>query len=278
MAELPKIISVDDHVVEPAHLFERWLPAKFRDAGPHVERRGIGVMKHIGGGVYEQSFDESGPQGRLLGLRGSRLHQQAPRGRGRLRPRRHDDVADHLRRDAPRVLRPEGPDRRHGDELGRVVAVLPHVPSLLRADLPRGEGPRARRGVRARVQRLDGRGVVRRQRRPAHPADAHPAVGRRPRGSRGAAQRGARRARGVLQRDPAQARAAVDPLRRVGPVLHRVPGDEHGGVHAHRFVVADAGDFGRRARRGRGHVELQQRDGVALRLPVLGQARAVPRP
>ena len=61
-AELPKIISVDDHVVEPAHLFERWLPAKFREAGPHVERRGIGVMKHIGGGVYEQSFDESGPK------------------------------------------------------------------------------------------------------------------------------------------------------------------------------------------------------------------------
>ena len=62
MAELPKIVSVDDHVVEPAHLFERWLPAKYREAGPHVERRGIGVMKHIGGGVYEQSFDESGPK------------------------------------------------------------------------------------------------------------------------------------------------------------------------------------------------------------------------
>ena len=61
-AELPKIVSVDDHVVEPAHLFERWLPAKYREAGPHVERRGIGVMRHIGGGVYEQSFDESGPK------------------------------------------------------------------------------------------------------------------------------------------------------------------------------------------------------------------------
>src|SRR5882724_9874501 len=61
-AELPKIISVDDHVVEPAHLFERWLPAKFRDTGPHVERRGVGHMKHIGGGAYEQTFDESGPK------------------------------------------------------------------------------------------------------------------------------------------------------------------------------------------------------------------------
>jgi hypothetical protein len=61
-AELPKIISVDDHVVEPAHLFERWLPAQHRAAGPHVERRGIGVMRHIGGGAYEQTFDESGPK------------------------------------------------------------------------------------------------------------------------------------------------------------------------------------------------------------------------
>jgi hypothetical protein len=33
--DLPKIISVDDHVVEPAHVFERWLPAKHRDRGPH---------------------------------------------------------------------------------------------------------------------------------------------------------------------------------------------------------------------------------------------------
>ena len=216
-------------------------------------------------------------EGRLLGLRRPRLHQQAPRGRGGLRPRRHDDVAHHLRRDAPGLLRPEGAHRRHGDELGRVVAVLPHVPALLRPDLPRGQGPRARGSVRARVQRLDGRGVVRRQRRPPDPAHADPAVGRGARGRGGAPQRGARRARGVLQRDPAQARPAVDPLRRLGSVLRRVPGDEHRRVHAHRFVVADAGHVGRRAGRGGRDPELQQRDGVALRLLVLGQARAVPR-
>jgi predicted TIM-barrel fold metal-dependent hydrolase len=62
VAELPKIISVDDHVVEPAHLWQQWLPEKFRGRGPHVERRGIGSMKHVGGGTYEQSFDPDGPQ------------------------------------------------------------------------------------------------------------------------------------------------------------------------------------------------------------------------
>ena len=60
--ELPKIISVDDHVVEPAHVWETWLPAKFRERGPHIERRGIGEMAHIGGGTYRQTFDENGPK------------------------------------------------------------------------------------------------------------------------------------------------------------------------------------------------------------------------
>jgi predicted TIM-barrel fold metal-dependent hydrolase len=61
-AEFPKIVSVDDHVVEPPHVWERWLPAKLRDRGPKVERRGIGTMKHVGGGTYEQTFDPDGPQ------------------------------------------------------------------------------------------------------------------------------------------------------------------------------------------------------------------------
>jgi predicted TIM-barrel fold metal-dependent hydrolase len=61
MAELPKIISVDDHVVEPAHTWQSWLPAKFRERGPRIERRGIGEIKHVGGGTYQQSFDPDAP-------------------------------------------------------------------------------------------------------------------------------------------------------------------------------------------------------------------------
>src|ERR1700709_1033941 len=37
--ELPKIISVDDHVVEPPHVWQTWLPEKYRAKGPHVERK-----------------------------------------------------------------------------------------------------------------------------------------------------------------------------------------------------------------------------------------------
>ena len=60
--DFPKIVSVDDHVVEPAHVWQTWLPAKHRDKGPRVQRRGIGSMRHVGGGTYEQTFDPEGPQ------------------------------------------------------------------------------------------------------------------------------------------------------------------------------------------------------------------------
>ncbi len=60
--DFPKIVSVDDHVVEPRHVWETWLPERYREAGPRVERRGIGHMKHVGGGTYEQTFDPEGPQ------------------------------------------------------------------------------------------------------------------------------------------------------------------------------------------------------------------------
>lgn len=36
MAEIPPIISVDDHLIEPPDLWQRWLPAKHRAQGPRV--------------------------------------------------------------------------------------------------------------------------------------------------------------------------------------------------------------------------------------------------
>ncbi len=38
MQALPWVISVDDHVVEPPHVWQRWLPAKLRDRGPRIVR------------------------------------------------------------------------------------------------------------------------------------------------------------------------------------------------------------------------------------------------
>jgi predicted TIM-barrel fold metal-dependent hydrolase len=36
MAEMPNIISMDDHLIEPPHLWQSRLPAKYRDEGPRV--------------------------------------------------------------------------------------------------------------------------------------------------------------------------------------------------------------------------------------------------
>ena len=248
--ELPRLISVDDHVVEPAHVWERWLPERFRDRGPKIVRRGIREIDYVGTASYVEHFDDDvADQGRLLDLRGPRLHAQAHGRGGRVSEGGTDPHAHHLRRHAAGLLRPEGAPRRHGRELGRGVDVLPHPAAVLRADVPRRARQGSRTRVRAGLQRLDGRGVVRRLRRAPDPPCDHPPVGRRPRGRRGAAQRGPRRPRRLLQRAAVPPRSAHDPHRVLGPVLRRVRRHPHGRRDAHRLVVQDAGGISRRCRR-----------------------------
>ena len=56
--EIPMIISVDDHLVEPPHLWQTWLPNKFKEKGPRVERRRLGEMLWGGGSkMYEYELD-----------------------------------------------------------------------------------------------------------------------------------------------------------------------------------------------------------------------------
>jgi predicted TIM-barrel fold metal-dependent hydrolase len=59
--DIPKIISVDDHVVEPAHVWQTWLPEKYREAGPRVVRRGIRKINWTGAAVYKEEFDDDAP-------------------------------------------------------------------------------------------------------------------------------------------------------------------------------------------------------------------------
>lgn len=58
---IPKIISVDDHVVEPAHLWQTWLPTRHREAGPRVERRGVRKINFAGAAAYKEDFDDESP-------------------------------------------------------------------------------------------------------------------------------------------------------------------------------------------------------------------------
>jgi predicted TIM-barrel fold metal-dependent hydrolase len=49
MSEIPWIVSVDDHVIEPANLWMDRLPSKYADVGPRVVCAPMGEIEYIGG-------------------------------------------------------------------------------------------------------------------------------------------------------------------------------------------------------------------------------------
>ena len=83
--EIPKIISVDDHVIEPPNVWQDRLPEKYKAVGPRIERRKIKSMTFVGG-VF--SYEEAGRERRrhllrLVARRGPRVAAHAAVGRGR---------------------------------------------------------------------------------------------------------------------------------------------------------------------------------------------------
>ncbi|MEN2420784.1 hypothetical protein AABB02_22155 [Streptomyces rimosus] len=54
-----------DHVIEPAYLFETWLPAKYRGLGPKPFTAGIGELAYVGA-KYKFTMDLVGPLSLLL--------------------------------------------------------------------------------------------------------------------------------------------------------------------------------------------------------------------
>jgi hypothetical protein len=57
-SSIPLIISVDDYVVEPPDLWERWLPARFKESGPRVVRSGYDIRDV--NGAYLQTMQSEG--------------------------------------------------------------------------------------------------------------------------------------------------------------------------------------------------------------------------
>ena len=54
MTEIPRIVSADDHVVEPADVWVSRLPAKYRDIGPRVVMAPPGTPV-LDGGTYREA-------------------------------------------------------------------------------------------------------------------------------------------------------------------------------------------------------------------------------
>ena len=84
MTTIPRIISVDDHVVEPPDLWTNRLPAKYQDRAPRVERD-RGVFKVQGGDVLLREGRPRRRVGRLVDLRRPDLPVPEAVGRDRLR-------------------------------------------------------------------------------------------------------------------------------------------------------------------------------------------------
>jgi predicted TIM-barrel fold metal-dependent hydrolase len=61
MGEIPKIISVDDHVIEPAGVWQDRLPERFRERGPRLVRV-FGRIEPVKGG-YRIAEDHDAPDG-----------------------------------------------------------------------------------------------------------------------------------------------------------------------------------------------------------------------
>ena len=191
-------ISVDDHVVEPPHVFVDHIEPKFRDRAPRiVERDGAE------GWLWEDRFYPLTFQGNAQ----TRKFRAGEAGRGDdLYARRYEDMIPAAYDVHERV--------RAMDEDGVWAELLfPTFPRFGGTQFLAGrrQGPRA--GDGARVERLDDRRVVRGVPGAVHPADARPAVGRAGGGRRDRAVRRQGLACGALRREPAPARAAVVPDR-----------------------------------------------------------------
>jgi len=60
MTAIPRIVSADDHVVEPPHVWVERLPARDRDVGPRVVRAPVAEMT-FRGGQYAYRMGDDGP-------------------------------------------------------------------------------------------------------------------------------------------------------------------------------------------------------------------------
>ena len=60
MDDFPKIISVDDHVIEPPGVWQDRLPAKYADVGPRIVEAPLGEMTFVGG-KFSVSVGTEGP-------------------------------------------------------------------------------------------------------------------------------------------------------------------------------------------------------------------------
>ena len=217
---LPLIISVDDHVVEPANVWQDRLPAKYAEVGPRIVRAPMGEITFVGGKLTVTPGSEGLPTDWWYyeDLKRPLLRVDSavgvPREEVTMRGVTYEDMRPGSYEVKPRL---EDMDLNHIE----AALCFPTFPRFCGQTFTEAKDKELGAALRAGLQRLDGRGVVRRLRRAAHPPVPDPAVGRRDGGDRSPSQCRPGRPRRVLQRDPALPRAAqrARPRALLGPVL-----------------------------------------------------------
>ncbi|MBU6330711.1 MAG: amidohydrolase, partial [Acidobacteria bacterium] len=62
---IPRIVSVDDHVIEPADTWTKRLPAKYREIGPRLERLRVANLAFDGMNYSFDIVDTNSSEGKL---------------------------------------------------------------------------------------------------------------------------------------------------------------------------------------------------------------------
>ena len=158
MPEIPRIISVDDHVLEPPDLWSSRLPSRYRERGPRIVRQKV---RRVGAQVIEADdgqwcdvwhYDDTG-LARFMMLSAAVGFDDA-----RVR-------CDDLRRDPPGAWKqPERLADMDANHIEAAVCFPNTLPRFCGQTFLEREDKELAAAVRAGLQRLDGRRVVRRAR------------------------------------------------------------------------------------------------------------------
>ena len=287
MRELPNIISVDDHVVEPPHLWQDRLPARMREKGPRIERARWGDFALAAGASYKQEMTEDGAWGdywvyedRLIYVHKRHVAiplDATPEGD----PSRFDRSKMFIGALTYDEMRPGCYEPKARVEDLALTGVdgsiaFPTFPRFCGQTFMEGEDHElGLECVRAYNDFMIDEWCASSE---GHLIplcliplwDVELAVAE-------VLRNAARRPRHLLQRDPDAPRSPEHPHRLLGSAVRGVQRHAHDLVHAHRVVLEDAGRVTRCAAVHRHHAVVQQLDGIARGLPVLGRTGAVPR-